>query len=159
MAKRWLGLTNSKDAVVMVDAKIPDDGDEPIVINSDDTWRIQMGDRPAAYRVLHQQCADYVREHRIDAVMIKASAVTGQGSAKLGTLLSAEVRGIVTAAAASQCSVKLLSKAVISRTYGDRKVDEYIQDDKFWAMHTTGGNLRRLSREAAMLLIAARNNG
>lgn len=61
------------------------------------------------------------------------------------------------AAAASQCPVKALSKAVISRTYGDRKVDEYVADDAFWADKTTGGALRKLSREAAMLLIAARN--
>ncbi|WP_245942095.1 hypothetical protein [Sphingomonas gilva] len=140
----------------MVDATIPDD-DGPILINADDTWRVQKGDRPAAYNVLHQQCADYVRENGIDSVVVKASAVAGKGSATLGFLLSAEVRGVVLAAAASQCPVKALSKAVISKTYGDRKVDEYVADDAFWAAQTTGGNLRKLSREAAMLLIAARN--
>ncbi|RHW17664.1 hypothetical protein D1610_09490 [Sphingomonas gilva] len=156
MAERWLGLTASKEAVVVVDATIPDD-DGPILINADDTWRVQKGDRPAAYNVLHQQCADYVRENGIDSVVVKASAVAGKGSATLGFLLSAEVRGVVLAAAASQCPVKALSKAVISKTYGDRKVDEYVADDAFWAAQTTGGNLRKLSREAAMLLIAARN--
>jgi hypothetical protein len=157
MAERWLGLTASKDSVVMVDAEIPDDGNEPIIIHSDDTWRVQKGDRAEAYNVLHQQCADYVKENGIDAVVVKASAVAGKGSATLGFLLSAEVRGVVIAAAASQCSVKALSKAVISRTYGDRKVDEYVADDAFWAYKTTGGDIRKLSREAAMLLIAARN--
>jgi hypothetical protein len=156
MVERWLGLTASKESVVVVDATIPDDGG-PIVINADDTWRIQKGDRSAAYSVLHQQCADYVKENGIDAVVIKASAVTGRGSATLGFLLSAEVRGVIIAAAASQCSVKALSKAIISRTYGDRKVDEYVADDGFWADKTAGGALRKLSREAAMLLIAARN--
>jgi hypothetical protein len=156
MTERWLGLTASKESVVVVDATIPDD-DGPIVINTDDTWRVQKGDRSAAYNVLHQQCADYVKENGIDAVVIKASAVAGKGSATLGFLLSAEVRGVVIAAAASQCSVKALSKAVISRTYGDRKVDEYVADDGFWADMTTGGVLRKLSREAAMLLVAARN--
>jgi hypothetical protein len=48
MAERWLGLTASKDSVVMVDAEIPDDDDDPIVINSDDTWRVQKGDRAEA---------------------------------------------------------------------------------------------------------------
>lgn len=157
MAERWLGLTASKDSVVMVDAEIPDDGDEPIIIHSDDTWRVQKGDRAEAYNVLHQQCADYVKENGIDAVVVKASAVAGKGSATLGFLLSAEVRGVVIAAAASHCPVKALSKAVISRTYGDRKVDEYLADDAFWADKTEGGDLRKLSREAAMLLIAARN--
>ncbi|MBZ9675257.1 hypothetical protein [Mesorhizobium sp. ES1-1] len=156
MAKRWLGLITSKDLVTVVDAEVPD-GDNPIVVISDDTWRIQKGDRAAAYSVLHQQCTDYVTENGIEAVVVKASAVTGQGSAKLGLLISAEVRGIVMAAAGALCPVKALSKAVISKTYGDRKVDEYVADDAFWVAHTTGGSLRKLSREAAMLLIAARN--
>ena len=156
MAARWLGLSASKDSVVAVDAEIPDD-DGPIIIKSDDTWKVQKGDRAAAYNFLHQQCADYIKENGIDAVVVKASAVAGKGSATLGFLLSAEVRGIVIAAAASQCPVKALSKAVISRTYGDRKVDEYVGDDAFWADKTTGGSLRKLSRETTMLLIAARN--
>jgi hypothetical protein len=46
---------------------------------------------------------------------------------------------------------------VISRTYGERKVDEYIRDAAFWNEHTAGGKLRKTSREAAMLVIAARN--
>ncbi|UVO51304.1 hypothetical protein M0208_12585 [Sphingomonas sp. SUN019] len=156
MTARWLGLTASKEAVVVVDATIPDD-DGPIVINADDTWRVQKGDRSEAYNVLHQQCADYVKENGIDGVVVKASAVAGKGPATLGFLLSAEVRGVVIAAAASHCPVKAQSKAVISRTYGDRKVDEYLADDAFWADKTEGGALRKLSREAAMLLIAARN--
>ena len=142
---------------MIVDAEIPDDHSSPIVIVSDDTWRVQSGDRAAAYTVLHQQCADYVRENGIDIVIVKASAVSGQGPAKLGSLLSAEVRGVVIAAAASHCCVKALSKAHISRTYGARKVDEYIGDDIFWENHTAGGALRKLSREAAILIIAARN--
>jgi hypothetical protein len=157
MAARWLGVVASTDAVTVVDAKIPDDAG-PIVIRSDDTWRVQKGDRAAAYSVLYQQCADYVRENKIDAVIVKASAVMGRGSAALPLLTSAEVRGVVMAAAAAQCAVKALSKAVISRTYGDRKVDEYLADDQFWSSHTTGGTLRKLSREAAMLLIAVRND-
>lgn len=156
MAKRWLGLCASKDAVVAVDVEVPNNGG-PIVIKSDTTWRVQTGDRANAYNVLHQQCADYIKENRIDAVVVKASAVAGKGSATLGILLGAEVRGVVISAAASQCPVKALSKGVISRTYGDRKVDEYVADDAFWAGQTTGGALRKLSREAAMLLIAARN--
>ena len=156
MTSRWLGLSASKEVVVVVDAEIPDD-DGPIVVRYDDTWKVQKGDRAAAYNVLHQQCADYIRENRIGMVVVKASAVAGRGSATLGLLLSAEVRGVVLAAAASQCPVKALSKAVISRTYGDRKVDEYVGDDAFWADRTVGGSLRKLSRETAMLLIAARN--
>lgn len=153
---RWLGLSASKESIVVVDVEIPDD-DGPVVIMSDDTWKVQKGDRAAAYNVLHQQCADYIKENGIDAVIVKASAVAGKGSTTLGLLLSAEVRGVVIAASASQCPVKALSKAVVNKTYGDRKVDEYVGDDAFWADKTAGGVLRKLSRETAMLLISARN--
>lgn len=156
MSVRWLGLSASKDAVVMVDAEVPV-GDGPIIIESDDTWKLQTGDRAVAYNYLHQQCVDYITENRIEAVIVKASAVAGRGAATLGFLLGAEVRGVIIAAAASQCHVNALSKAVISRTYGDRKVDDYVADDAFWTGVTTGRPLRKLSREAAMLLIAARN--
>jgi len=156
MAKRWLGLSASKEGVIYVDAEIPDD-DGPLVVLADDTWKVQKGDRPAAYNVLHQQCADYIRENHIDAVVVKASAVTGKGAARLGMLESAEVRGVIIAAAASVGPVMQLKKGVISRTYGDRNVDDYVADDSFWDEHTTGGKLRKMSREVAMLLVAARN--
>jgi len=156
MAKRWLGLSAFKDSVTVVDVEIPDDNG-PIVVKSDDNWRVQKGDRAVGYSVLHRQCTDYIKENGIDAVVVKASAVSGKGSTKLGLLTGAEVRGVVMAAAGALCPVNALSKAVVSKTYGDRKVDEYVADDAFWATHTTGGALRKLSREAAMLLIAARN--
>ncbi|MBN2971242.1 hypothetical protein JW805_04345 [Roseomonas aeriglobus] len=155
MTMRWLGLNASKDSISVVDAEIPASG--PIVILSDDTWKVHKGDRATAYSVLHQQCADYVKENGIETVVIKASAVTGQGSAKLGLLTSAEVRGVVMAAAGGLCTVKPLSKAAVSKSYGERKVDEYCADDAFWAAQTTGQPLRKMSRETAMLLIAARN--
>ena len=157
MTKRWLGLSASKEGVTYVDVEVPHD-DGPIVVLADDTWKVQKGDRAAAYNVLHQQCADYIRENGIEAVYVKASAVAGKGAAKLGMLESAEVRGVVIAAAASASSVSQLKKGVVSRTYGERKVDHYVADDSFWDEHTTGGKLRKGSREVTMLLIAARND-
>lgn len=153
---RWLGLSSSKEGVIYVDAKIPDN-QGPIVVLADDTWKVQKGNRAAAYNILYQQCADYLRENNIDSVVVKASAVTGKGATKLSMLQSAEVRGVVIAAAGSVCSVTQLTKSVVSRTYGDRNVDYYVADDSFWEQHTTGGSLRKMSREVAMLLIAARN--
>jgi hypothetical protein len=155
MARHLLGLSTSKDSVIVVHAEVPDD-DGPIVIIMDDTWKVQNGDRAAAYNVLHQQCADYIKENGIETVVVKASAVAGKGPATVALLHSAEVRGVVIAAAASQCDVKVLAKGVVSRTYGERNVDDYVADDAFWAKNTTGGKLRKLSREATMLLVAER---
>jgi len=157
MPIRCAGIVVVGEVVTVVDAEIPDDPDALITILADDTWRLQSGQRPLAYRVLHQRCADYLRENGVDKVVIKASALP-TGAAKLGLLTSAEVRGVVVAAAASVCPVTVLSKAVISRTYGERKVDEYLKDDAFWDDNTTGGSLRKTSREAAMMVIAARGD-
>ena len=156
MADRCVGLVVVGEVVTVVDAEVPDEGVDPITILADDTWKLQTGEKAAAYATLHQRCADYIRENKIDSAVVKASAVP-TGTARLGLLISAEVRGVIIAAAASACTVKVLSKAVISRTYGKRKVDDYVKDDAFWNEHTKGGKLRKTSREAAMLVVATRN--
>lgn len=157
MAKRCVGFVIVGEVVTVVDVEMPDNPDAPMIVVADATWRVQEGEKAPAYAVLHQRCADYLRENDVGFVVIKASALPTSGAPKLGLLTSAEVRGIIIAAAASVCEVRVVSKAMISRTYGARKVDEYIQDDDFWDDQTQGGRLRKTSREAAMLLIAARD--
>jgi hypothetical protein len=158
MTKRYVGFVVVGEAITVVDAQVTNEKGTPITIISDATWSLQSGDRASALAVLHQRCADYLRENDADIVVVKASALP-TGSAKLALLASAEVRGVVIAAAASASvsEVQIVSKAVISRTYGERKVDEYLKDDEFWNANTEGGKLRKTSREAAMLIIAKRN--
>ena len=157
MPTRRVGIIASGEAATIVDVEVPDDPSRPITLISDDTWRLQKGDRASAYAVLHQRCADYLRENGIAEVVVKASALSTSG-VKLSHLESAEVRGVIIAAAATACRVKVLAKAAISRNFGDRKVDEYLKDESFWAVAVAGGKLRKTSREAAMLLIAARGS-
>lgn len=157
MTERQVGFVVVGETITIVDASIPVDADEPVTILSDDTWKLQKGDRCQSLAVLHQRCSDYLNENEITTAIIKASALP-LGAVKLGILTSAEVRGVIIAAAASACEVKVLSKAHISRHYGARKVDEYIQDDSFWDEQTEGCKLRKSSREAAMLLIANRKS-
>jgi hypothetical protein len=155
MPERWLGVVVSGDALVAVDAEVPDAG--PLVIQADHSWSLQAGNRAAAYAVMHQQVADYVKEHKVARVVVKASALS-QGSTKLAHLRAAELRGVVIAASASigGVAVGMIAKAAVSRGFGKRKVDDYLQDDDFWADTVKGAKLRIGSREAAMMLVAAR---
>jgi len=155
MTERRVGFKVSGDKVVVIDAEVPDDG--PIVLLADHTWSLQKGAREDAYNVIYQQVANYLREHEIKRVVLKASAVNVRGSMKLAHLESAEVRGVVIAAARSICPVRSVTKATISRRFGNRSVDEYVKDDTFWTENTEGVDLRAGSREAALLLIAARS--
>jgi hypothetical protein len=157
MTKRYVGFVVVGEAVTVVDAQVANINGASITILSDATWNLQNGDRGAALAVFHQRCADYLHENEVDIVVVKASALP-TGSAKLALLASAEVRGVVIAAAASVSVVKILSKSLISRTFGERKVDEYVKDDDFWNAHTVGGKLRKTSREAAMLIIATKSS-
>lgn len=151
---RQVGFLIVGEAVTVVDAEVPADAALPITILSDTTWPLQKGERGPALDILHQRCASYLKENKVDSVVIKASAVP-QGAARLALLESAEARGVVIAAAASVCDVKIMSKAVISRTFGDRKVDDYLRDDDFWTKDAVGLK-RKTSREAALLIIASR---
>lgn len=155
MAGRQLGIVVMGDTVTVVDAEVPDDPDQPIVIVTDTNWSLQAGDRPAAYEVLHRRCVNFLQESRIRRVVVKASG-TIRGAATLSLLHSAELRGVVIAASASVAEVRTISKSHITRNYGEQTVDEYKKDDAFWAAQTTGGRLRKASREAAMMIIAAR---
>ena len=154
MTERRVGFTVSGDKVIAVDAEVPDEG--PIVLTADHSWSLQMGPREDAYDTMYQQVANYLREHVVGRVVLKASAVN-LGSTKLAHLESAELRGVVIAAARSVCPVRVVAKAAISRRFGERNVDQYLKDDEFWAENVAGVRLRAGSREAALLLIAERD--
>jgi hypothetical protein len=154
MSIRCVGLSVSGGKVVVVDAIVPETG--PIELQADHTWSLQKGDREDAYHVLYQQVANYLREHGIKRAVLKASAVNSRGGMKLAHLESAEVRGVVIAASRSVCPVSCVKTATISRTFGERKVDEYVRDETFWTENVAGVPLRAGSREAALLLIADR---
>jgi hypothetical protein len=158
MGEIWAAFVASGKNVIVVGAEIPANPDDPVVITYDQTWAVQKGNRPAAYAMLHQQCVNHLRGCKIDKVLVKASAASPSGMG-MAHLEGAEVRGVVASAAAAVSSVSVVSmipQAQISKHYGDRKVDEYVKDTKFWAEKTTGGNLRAGSRAGAMLIIAER---
>src|SRR4051794_26209133 len=97
MAERWVGIVVSSSQLIVVDVEAPASG--PFVIQSDSTWTLQGGDRPAAYAVMHKRIAEYLREHKIDRVILKASALS-QGGTQMAHLEAAELRGVAACAAA-----------------------------------------------------------
>jgi hypothetical protein len=153
MTKRWVGIVASGDKITMVDMKVPATG--PLVIQMDQTLKLQPGDRARAYDTLYHQLTNYFSEQKIELVVVKASAVS-KGSVSLAHLTSAEVRGVAMAAAAATCEAKAVAKSTISKRFGERKVDEYLSDDQFWNDQLAGVDLRAGSREAAILLVAER---
>lgn len=158
MGERWAGLVAAGQSVIVVGAEIPDDPADPIIITYDQTWSVQKGNRAAAYAIIHQQCLNHLSGCKVDKVFIKASATSRAGMGK-AHLEGAEVRGVVAAAASAVPnvrSVEMVAQAQISKHYGNRKVEEYVKDGKFWAEKTTGGTLRAGSRVGAMILIAER---
>ena len=151
MAERWLGLVvSSSETVVAVDCSFT--GSDNLELIGDFTWKLQKGNRPAAYSVIYDLITDYIQEHNICCVAIKESAVSVQGTTK-GHLESAELRGIILAASAKYSQVQTFSKSVLSRNFGERKVDDYIKDEEFWN-EKIDGSFRKGSREAALLLLA-----
>jgi len=76
----------------------------------------------------------------------------------MALLQSAELRGAVMAALGRIVSIDCKSKAAISKTFGERNVDEYVKDNDFWKKEITGVDLRVGSREAVMILLAARKD-
>lgn len=153
MTERWLGLTVSSDKAVVVDAEIPDDEKAPITILNDFTLSLQKGNRAEAYATLHSELADYCREKSIDRAVVKASAISLQGRPALSHLHSAELRGVVIASLQSVCPTEAVAKGNMSRTFGDRKVDEYLADTAFWEENFEG-SMRAGSKEAAFCILA-----
>jgi hypothetical protein len=152
MGDRWLGVSVSGDKAVVVDIEV--DADAPYTVHADFTVRLSKGNRPTGYRAVHQQMSDYARENGISYAVVKGSAVSQQTRPSLALLHSAELRGVVIAALSEICETSTITKANISKTYGERKVDEYVADEDFWEGKLEGSELRAGSKEAAFCVIA-----
>ncbi|MBP0615762.1 hypothetical protein [Jiella mangrovi] len=153
MAERHVGIVASGEKITIVDLEVPDDG--PATLNLDDNWKLQEDDREGAYATLFAQLTNYLREHGIQKVVVKASdSSKGMG---LSHLKSAEVRGVVIAAASTVCPTKAVAKSVLSRTFGERKVDAYLDDKDFWEGKIAGREMKKGSREAVFMVLADQN--
>jgi len=151
MPTKILGVTVSSDDAHLVLLTKRSNGD--FILEDQVTMNLQAGPRPAAYNTIHGQFKDYAEHNAVECVCIKGSAVS-HGGTKQAHLHAAELRGVLQAAAiAAETEVRLVSKGVVSRRPGKRKVDDYLKDNAFW----TGLNLSPVKkglREAAFVAIS-----
>jgi hypothetical protein len=151
MSQKLAGIKVSGDSLQVVVLAQDAAGDFTLVDQS--TLELQDGDRPAACHTVHGQLIDYLKHKKVDHACIIGSAVMPGHSAKLALLHSAELRGVAMAAAAAVADTKLATKSNISRTWGDRKFEEYIRDDDFWE-EIDVPDLKKGMREAALVVIS-----
>lgn len=151
MADNLIGVVVGSDYVdVVLLQKV---GSDTFTVEDESTFSLQTGDRPAAYNILHGQFCDYIQQHGAVCVCFKQSALS-QGATKMVHLQAAELRGVMqAAAAASSAEVRLVNKASVSRTFGDRKVDEYLKDNGYWDRLGLA-DLKKGLREAAFVILA-----
>lgn len=155
LAERWVGIVVSGKQATLVDAEVVDG--LPPRLQNDFYMKLQSGNRAEALAVMSQQITNYLRENGIERVVVKGSSA-GKTAMKLSHLESAELRGVVISSAASVCDTSIKKTGVISRTYGSRKAKDYIEDDEHWNTHFDGDALKKGSREAALLLLAERED-
>ena len=153
MADQWLGIVVAGGQLNVVHLVIDSSN---AVLNNQFTWKLQSGDAANAYAAMYDRVKDYVANNGIQNVVLKASAV-GQNKPTLAHLKSAELRGVISVAAvAGGATTNLVQKGTVSRTFGDRKVDEYVKDDSFWTREALG-DLTKGRREAALLVLSQRS--
>lgn len=152
MPEQWLGIVVSGTSVVCVHL---DCGQDPAKLINQFTWRLQDGDRVDGYCNICERLRNYVCNSDIRKVAVKASAA-GQAGTSLAHLRSAELRGVICVSARmGGARVRLVQKALISRTFGSKKADEYIADDTYWDSVITG-DVAKTRREAALLALSQR---
>jgi hypothetical protein len=151
MAQKLAGIKVSGDSLQVVVLSQDAAGDFTLMDQS--TLELQDGERAEAFHTLHGQLVDYLKHKNVEHTRIIGSAVMPGRSATLALLQSAELRGVAMAAAAAVTDTKLATKSSISRTWGDRKFEEYIKDDEFWD-DLTVPDLKKGMREAALVVIS-----
>lgn len=155
MSERIAGIVVSSTGLIIV---CLDFGDNSVAVAEDVTWNLPIDTPlPEAYRTIYERVLHYIRELRVDQIVIKGTTTNSQGM-KIANLKAAELRGVVIAAAAQPGKpIVVTTKASVSRTFGTRKVDAYLADDDFWAQNLSPiKSLRKASREAALIVLATR---
>lgn len=156
MTEKRIGIVVSGDKVVVVQLEFQDDN--TTILLDETTWKLQQGERPGGYKVMYKTALDYISGSGAEHVVIKGSSAGAKGSG-LAHLHSAELRGVIIAAAANtSAQVEIWTKSKLSKNVGKRNVDAYVDDDGFWEERIGAVRLKKGSREAALLVLGARKH-
>jgi hypothetical protein len=153
MADNLIGVVVSSESVDVV--VLQQNGAPPFTLQTETTFKLQMGDRANAYRVLHDQFVSFVKRHHATQVCLKKSALSLRGM-KMVHLEAAELRGVVQCAAiVGGAEIRLFNRASASRASGKaggRDVNAYLKDDTHW--DSLGlSELSKGRREAAFAVV------
>jgi hypothetical protein len=113
--------------------------------------QLERGPRPQAFRSLGEQLCNILREAGVLEVFIKKSSAGRHVT--LSHLEAAEVRGMVFFAASGVAQVTAVNPTVLSKTFGTKKTQEYLKDDRFWADRALE-ELEKQYRDPCLLVIA-----
>lgn len=115
-------------------------------------WSVGDEDRIADYVSIRKRVAERVQSWAPDAVCIAPQEPAAlRGGARLAMFATAELRGVVAEASRSVCSMTLYRTAAkVSKSIGDRKTAEYIDDEAFWRGH----DLPKKFRGAALIALS-----
>lgn len=157
MGDRWLGISAASKDIILVGFEFEADGS--IALLNDEKWGLHRDlTIPAAYNVMFERIKNYVVAEKFSKVVIQGTTVNPR-STGLSHLEAAQLRGVVIASAATAIGdVEIMSKITVSKKFGKRKTNEYVDDDSYWDKLIDDAKLNKYSRETAMMLLMARKN-
>lgn len=127
------------------------EADRTVTVTTARTLTLGSGTRAAQLCSIAEQLRTVLREANVENCYVRGSAYSM--GMKLAHLESAEVRGIAVIVAGSVSNVTLLAPAVVGRTFGDRKPQEYLSDNSFWKQQGCE-SLAKKYRQACLQILA-----
>lgn len=126
-----------------------------------DTIKGGVGDRAVVLATIRTRLHGFIDSQCPTAVVVKpleqhALRPASKKNVQYSWFETAEVRGISLEACAAGCgTVRLRDGAAVTRSIGERKGKEYVQDNAYWETEVEGVLSNKKFRPAALMAISA----